>query len=447
MDMMLNVVPVDTKTEDLLQNTNKRSSNKSDKLATGFAAMLTKQTNKKEVDDGVTNGKDEVATQLMAAFASIAALSTPVNLMESNEGEVVADTTNNVQMDTITQLPNVVGNAQAQIDSKASQNNLDALLTKLTGIKDQMSSSNVAELTQVQKQLLEKLQNEQIVAPIQVIDSSLKEVDALPNAVPSIVMDSGVLKNDSKQPIDSKKIKSSQGNTGIPTTADLAELIGEDVKMTEAIQPIVNIVNPVTEDSKVNELVLGAEEQLPKKGILPDKAANNLDAFSSVFNQSVVKNEKQVTLSDAKQVQPQPVTDPYHITSQIIDQARLIEGQKNAEMIIRLKPEHLGELTFKVTVENGVVSASFHSNNAEVRNMLEASLIQLKQDLSNQGLKVENVGIYAGLGEFFSNGQRESQKKPEVKVQNRKIEEDFIEALESSNLSENASDAGVDYRV
>jgi flagellar hook-length control protein FliK len=455
MAMMLNIVPVDAKANASLQNTNKKSNNKSDKLASGFAAVLTKQADKKEVDDGVSNGKDEAAAQLMAAFAGVAVLPTPVNLMESsNQGEVVPETTNNEQMETVTQLPNLVGNDQTQIDSstsvKVSQKNLEALLTKMTGVNESVNIGNVAEVVQVQGQgyFLGKSQKEQVVEPALGIDSSLKEADTLLNAVPSIVMDNGVIKNNSKQSIDSKRITSNQSNTGGAATTDLAELVGDDVKAKSNLQPMVNIVAAVKEDSSTNELVLGTKEQLHTEGMLPDKAANNSDVFSSLLNQPVVKNEGQVTLSDTKQVQQQPVKDPYHITSQIVDQARLIEGQKNTEMIIRLKPEHLGELTFKVTVENGVVSASFHSNNAEVRNMLEASLIQLKQDLSNQGLKVENVGIYAGLGEFFSNGQRESQKKPEVKVQNRKVEEDFIEALESSNLSENASDAsGVDYRV
>jgi flagellar hook-length control protein FliK len=454
MVMMLNIVPVDAKANASLQNTNKKSNNKSDKLASGFAAVLTKQADKKEAD-GVPNGKDEAAAQLMAAFAGVAVLPTPVNLMESsNQGEVVPETFNNEQMETVTQLPNLVGNDQIQIDSstsvKVSQKNLEALLTKMTGVNESVNIGNVAEVVQVQGQghFLGKSQKEQVVEPALGIDSSLKEADTLLNAVPSIVMDNVVIKNNSKQSIDSKRITSNQGNMGGTTTTDLAELVGDDVKAKSNLQPIVNIVAAVKEDSSTNELVLGTKEQLHTEGMLPDKAANNSDVFSSLLNQPVVKNEGQVTLSDTKQVQQQPVKDPYHITSQIVDQARLIEGQKNTEMIIRLKPEHLGELTFKVTVENGVVSASFHSNNAEVRNMLEASLIQLKQDLSNQGLKVENVGIYAGLGEFFSNGQRESQKKPEVKVQNRKVEEDFIEALESSNLSENASDvSGVDYRV
>jgi flagellar hook-length control protein FliK len=69
-------------------------------------------------------------------------------------------------------------------------------------------------------------------------------------------------------------------------------------------------------------------------------------------------------------------------------------------MVIKLNPEHLGELTLKVSVSaNGAVNASFHSDNAQVRAIIENTLVQLKQELNNQGLKVDNVDVYAGLSD------------------------------------------------
>ena len=212
---------------------------------------------------------------------------------------------------------------------------------------------------------------------------------------------------------------------------------------------LTNVVSAVENVSESGTLLLGGKEQLSVESILPNQTTNTTNTFVGALNQQVMKNENQVAVSDGKQVMQQPVKDSYHVASQIVDQARLISGQKNTEMIIQLKPEHLGELTLKVTVESGVVSASFHSNNNEVRNIIEASLPQLKQELSNQGLKIDNVDVYAGLGDFFSNGQHESRQKPEVKVQNKKIEEDFLDALDDSTSVVEASSegSGVDYRI
>jgi flagellar hook-length control protein FliK len=111
--------------------------------------------------------------------------------------------------------------------------------------------------------------------------------------------------------------------------------------------------------------------------------------------------------ADTAQTAQRPAgPDPNNVAGQIVDHARLITRAENNEMVIKLKPEHLGELTLKIAVENGTVRATFHTPNAEVRSAIEASLPQLRHDMANQGLKVDYVGVYASLDHFFANDQR-----------------------------------------
>ena len=126
-------------------------------------------------------------------------------------------------------------------------------------------------------------------------------------------------------------------------------------------------------------------------------------------------------------------------------------------MVIHLKPEHLGDLTLRVSVGvDGAVNASFHSNNAEVRTIIENTLVQLKQDLNNQGLKVDNVGVYAGLADgglpqesgqqqaFQQNGSGQQHSAHE----SAEVFEDGQElAAALAAQKENAATDGVDYRV
>jgi flagellar hook-length control protein FliK len=121
-------------------------------------------------------------------------------------------------------------------------------------------------------------------------------------------------------------------------------------------------------------------------------------------------------------------------------------------MVIKLKPEHLGELTLKVTVENGTVSASFHSDNSQVRGLLETTMAQLKQDLASQGIKVDTVGVYGGLGEFLSDGQSQpGQQGQNSRFKNRKINvddfEDEVDKVGGLMSTSGVTDDGVDYRV
>lgn len=154
---------------------------------------------------------------------------------------------------------------------------------------------------------------------------------------------------------------------------------------------------------QTNQSPAGKAEQLQQ---LPEEAAGDR-AFASqpagsntvsAFQQSLQESIHGFEAPKAQDVQ-QPQTN-FDIPRQIVDQARLIRRAEDTQMVIKLHPEHLGELTLKVSVtQNGSVNASFHSDNAQVRAVIENSLVQLRQELNNQGLKVDSVEVYAGLAD------------------------------------------------
>ena len=158
------------------------------------------------------------------------------------------------------------------------------------------------------------------------------------------------------------------------------------------------------------------------------------------------------TATGATQSQTTSTADVYQVIDQIVEQTKVIAKTQNTEMIMQLKPEHLGELTLKVVSENGVINASFHSNNPEVRSLIEASLPQLKQDLANTGLKVDNVSVYAGLSQFLPNQHQQQQSQQQgMKFTNKKAADDFIEVIDgeitAGSNSAASSQTGVDYRI
>lgn len=161
--------------------------------------------------------------------------------------------------------------------------------------------------------------------------------------------------------------------------------------------------------------------------------------------------------SGAASAAPQaaPQTD-YEIPKQIVDQARLIQRGQDTEMVIHLKPDHLGDLTLRVSVgTDGAVNASFHSNNAEVRTIIENSLVQLKQELNNQGIKVDNVGVYAGLADGgLPQDQGQQQAFQQGSQQHRSTRESAAAFEDGQELAAalaaqegNTATDGVDYRI
>ena len=177
-----------------------------------------------------------------------------------------------------------------------------------------------------------------------------------------------------------------------------------------------------------------------------------------------------------QQPQTARTTDIYDIRQQIVEQVRMIRTAQTTELVMQLKPEHLGQLTMKVSVaNNGTVTAVFQSENAQVRAAVESQLTQLKQELQQQGLKVDNVSVGAGLSEdFFTRSETQGQMSQFAQQQsqqagaggngNRRIRgiegiegADGVAAAEgnptgvistdAANPVNNATDTILDYRV
>lgn len=230
------------------------------------------------------------------------------------------------------------------------------------------------------------------------------------------------------------------------------------------------------------------------KGILDDAGAKNPELYlTKAARQLGVRPEgedksqslaaaagSQPTAPEIQPEQAQPQTartaDLYDIRQQILEQVRMIRTAQTTELVMQLKPEHLGQLTMKVSVaNNGSVTAVFQSENAQVRAAIESQITQLKQELQQQGLKVDNVSVGAGLSEdFFNRSETQGQMSQFAQQQNqqagssgtasRRIDRaEAIEAVEgvavaansgvgaistdAANPVNNATDTILDYRV
>ena len=187
-----------------------------------------------------------------------------------------------------------------------------------------------------------------------------------------------------------------------------------------------------------------------------DSFVANLGAATNNLN---TQNVQQPTTTQVTQEQPATtLQQDFNITGQIVEHAKMIRTAQNTEMVIHLKPEHLGELTLKISVtSNGSVNASFHSDNAAVRAMIENTVVHLKQELANQGLKVDSVQVYSGLDGNLMNGrgqqawqqnQQSGNSRQGRRIDFAKLDEEIAERTSAATPVNNVANSdGVDYRV
>ena len=148
----------------------------------------------------------------------------------------------------------------------------------------------------------------------------------------------------------------------------------------------------------------------------------------------------------------QPRPDLHEVVKQVMDGMISPSQQlKSSQVIITLKPEHLGEVTVKINVDGDKVTAAFHAASSEVRGILESSLPQLKQEMSQQGWQFDSDGVFGGMQEFLAQQQQQQQAQQQqmrsMINHARPDEYDDAMAFSSSGKLQVMSATAVDYRV
>ena len=280
--------------------------------------------------------------------------------------------------------------------------------------------------------------------------------------------------------VQAAAVSTMQEQQPLPQGKSAATLVGE--KLTEETQPAPSPLDVLAQRTMRHDAMQrdmsgesAEQNQQPMQSGIPQPAPTHENvsfettvrtAETPVQPASVQTGTTPIQTEQAApaaEVPQRPQTD-YEIPRQIVEQARLLRTLNDTQMIIRLKPEHLGELTLRVAVgSDGAVQASFHSDNAHVRSVIENSLVQLRQELNTQGIKVDRVGVYTGLadgqmpqGQGQEAWQQHQAGHSETQVYARGDADDYLDgeivddgvAPASTQKSVGGVTAdGVDYRV
>ena len=281
--------------------------------------------------------------------------------------------------------------------------------------------------------------------------------------------------------VQAAAVSAMQEQQPLPQGKSAAALVGE--KLTEDTQPAPSPLDVLAQRTMRHDAMQrdmsgesAEQNQQPMQSAIPPQPAPTHENVS--FETTVRTAETPVQpasvqtgttpiqteqAAPAAEVPQRPQTD-YEIPRQIVEQARLLRTLNDTQMIIRLKPEHLGELTLRVAVgSDGAVQASFHSDNAHVRSVIENSLVQLRQELNTQGIKVDRVGVYTGLadgqmpqGQGQEAWQQHQAGHSETQVYARGDADDYLDGeivddgVTTASTQESVGGVtadGVDYRV
>ena len=241
--------------------------------------------------------------------------------------------------------------------------------------------------------------------------------------------------------------------TDTKTVTEKADAVTEQQKATAEKPVEAQTEEPEqTEGTEKEQVVLTentTEEQQEDSGM----ASQNKDAEDMLKESKTTHTEKTVTSGETNvfgakmesvaapnqnvTVVTQPYTDITSMVEQISKYTRILISEGGNSLEMQLNPENLGKIYIHVSEKAGAITAQISASNESVKEALQAQIVTLKENLSQQGVKVEAVEVTVESHEFEQNleeNARRDQNNAEQKEQNasgarRSINLNDLEAL------------------
>lgn len=176
----------------------------------------------------------------------------------------------------------------------------------------------------------------------------------------------------------------------------------EKVQASEAVQP----------EAETTE-----EQTQSEAGMKQEQGAEKQDHFSDDAPKSapVTYQQTQTTVNAAGDVVVQTVErafiDVEDLMNQISHLTRVTVQQAESSIEMQLNPAHLGKIYLQVASKEGVITAQLAAQNEAVKQALENQVSVLKENMNQQGLKVEAVEVTIASHEFEQNLESQSQQQ------------------------------------
>lgn len=149
------------------------------------------------------------------------------------------------------------------------------------------------------------------------------------------------------------------------------------------------------------------------------KAEQNLSATELLVHNLAVNSGQEEDIFPGQLSKVQQIRE---ITSQILDAVRINIKPDQTSMELQLNPENLGKINLTVVSKEGVLTAKFVTGTETAKEAIESQLQVFKENLNNQGLKVENVEVtvsYSAFDQKEQGFQENSGKDSQEKGRNR----------------------------
>lgn len=306
--------------------------------------------------------------------------------------------------------------------------NLANLVMNLTGEEDQLGllmNADFQELMQnvevLSKNLLQELgMTPQEVAEVfaQLEQNAAQITEEVPQQMQEVTdTQADVLKVQQTDDVQITEQKSQV--TGLTeTNAATAEAVESDGNVQNVEEPVSQEVR--VENDQTASQQEGQQEEAPENSMTTEDDASLLQqndtTEKSIFTEHTFQQTVQTIRTDNITAAPTTaapqnvVFNTLDVIRQVSEFTRVMYQGDTTSMEMQLNPENLGKIYVQVTAKEGVVTAHLAVQNEIVKEALENQTIQLRENMNQQGIKVEAVEVTIASHEFERNLEQNQQR-------------------------------------
>ena len=299
--------------------------------------------------------------------------------------------------------------------------NLANLVMNLTGEEDQLGllmNADFQELMQNVEVLSKNLLQELGMTPqeaAEVFTQLEQNVAQITEEVPQQVQEvtdtqAEVLQVQQTDDVQATEQKSQV--TGMTDTNAAAEAVESDGNVQNVEEPVSQEVR--VENDQTASQQEGQQEEAPENSMTTEDDASLLQqndtTEKSIFTEHTFQQTVQTIRTDNITAAPQNVVfNTLDVIRQVSEFTRVMYQGDTTSMEMQLNPENLGKIYVQVTAKEGVVTAHLAVQNEIVKEALENQTIQLRENMNQQGIKVEAVEVTIASHEFERNLEQNQQ--------------------------------------
>ena len=305
--------------------------------------------------------------------------------------------------------------------------NLANLVMNLTGEEDQLGllmNADFQELMQnvevLSKNLLQELgMTPQEVAEVfaQLEQNAAQITEEVPQQMQEVTdTQADVLKVQQTDDVQITEQKSQV--TGLTeTNAAATESVESDGNVQNVEEPVSQEVR--VENDQTASQQEGQQEEAPENSMTTEDDASLLQqndtTEKSIFTEHTFQQTVQtirtdnITAAPTTAVPQNVVFNTLDVIRQVSEFTRVMYQGDTTSMEMQLNPENLGKIYVQVTAKEGVFTAHLAVQNEIVKEALENQTIQLRENMNQQGIKVEAVEVTIASHEFERNLEQNQQ--------------------------------------